>query len=1037
MVRTIWGWRIFLVVLLAISFIADAQEADDPDIERAKQIAAEVVEAVVAEQGAEADETEILLKIIEALRQEFGNEHLLTLRFMGATGFKLWERGRYPEAREFYEQLLGIHRRILGPEHPDTLTSLNNLAAILHAQGDISGARQREEQVLEIRRRVLGPDHPNTLATLGNLADTLRSQGDFDGARAREEEVLEARRRILGHEHPDTLKALANLAETLKAQGDFDGARTREEEVLEARRRILGNEHPDTLKALANLAGTLKAQGDFDGARTRYEEVLEASRRILGHEHPDTLTTLANLAGTLKAQGDFDGARTRYEEVLEASRRILGHEHPDTLKALANLAGTLRAQGDFDGARTREEEVLEASRRILGHEHPYTLKALANLAGTLKAQGDLDGARTREEEVLEARRRILGHEHPDTLGTIHNLAVTLLRMGRLEEAQGLLEQIAETREDADTFFFLGSTYRDAGMLQEASESFLKGLDALELQTAKTDVSEEIKVRFRAKYSNAYRDALALALAQDQPEEAFQILERYRAQSLLVLLRWGRQSPEIELPREEQNDFLLVARDYDDVTRRLERLGPNGDPDTARALRDRQLFLQRRLEVLRGEKLRAIGGQRLSPLSSEEFRQHLDPGTVVLGYNAAADSTDLFVMAKEAPLEVHRLPVSEFELWLQSARFFPLLFPTSESSESTSLEEAQETAESDARVQLGRWLYDKLLAPAGERLASAKRLLILPDGPLHYLPFSTLVRPTPDDERGWQYLVEWKPIHVAQSAAVYAELQGRRRNPAPEGESTSRTLVALGDPSYPPPPDSASVEPDEKPEGTARLPLAIRSAKDRGLFDLTRLPNTHREVKEIGRLFTEAKAEARTYLSTDATEERAKAELAVARYIHLAAHGLADPDVPADSFIALTIPEGLPEGRDNGILQGWEIMDTLRLDADLVVLSACVTAVGPNRAGEGLMSLSRAFLIAGARTVAASLWPVADDSTAELMIRFYRHLLAGQPKDEALRAAQMELIAGPIEYTNADGETVTGDFTAPYHWAAFQLIGDWR
>ncbi len=90
-----------------------------------------------------------------------------------------------------------------------------------------------------------------------------------------------------------------------------------------------------------------------------------------------------------------------------------------------------------------------------------------------------------------------------------------------------------------------------------------------------------------------------------------------------------------------------------------------------------------------------------------------------------------------------------------------------------------------------------------------------------------------------------------------------------------------------------------------------------------------------------------------------------------------------------------------------------------------------------MSLSRAFQIAGARTVAASLWPVADDSTAELMIRFYRHLLDGQPKDEALRAAQMELIAGPIEFVNADGETVTRDFSAPYHWAAFQLIGDWQ
>lgn len=107
-----------------------------------------------------------------------------------------------------------------------------------------------------------------------------------------------------------------------------------------------------------------------------------------------------------------------------------------------------------------------------------------------------------------------------------------------------------------------------------------------------------------------------------------------------------------------------------------------------------------------------------------------------------------------------------------------------------------------------------------------------------------------------------------------------------------------------------------------------------------------------------------------------------------------------------------------------------------MLSACKTAFGPTQGGEGLVSLSRAFQIAGARSVAATLWPVADESTAELMIRFYRRLLAGTPKDEALRLAQLDFIRGPITIDTADGP-VERDFTAPYYWAAFQLIGDWR
>ncbi len=221
--------------------------------------------------------------------------------------------------------------------------------------------------------------------------------------------------------------------------------------------------------------------------------------------------------------------------------------------------------------------------------------------------------------------------------------------------------------------------------------------------------------------------------------------------------------------------------------------------------------------------------------------------------------------------------------------------------------------------------------------------------------------------------------------------------------------------------------------------AVRSAQDRGIFDgLTPLPNTRREVETIGRLFKEqAEGRADLFLSADATEENAKAAIPKARYVHFAAHGLADPDQPRHSFLALSIPAGLPASQENGILQAWEIVGQVRLDADLVVLSACDTGFGPVTAGEGLMSLSRAFQVAGARTVAATLWPVADASTAELMIRFYEGLLDGVPKDEALRAAQLAFIQGGVRVPDGKGGEEERDFSSPYYWVACQSIGDWR
>ena len=194
--------------------------------------------------------------------------------------------------------------------------------------------------------------------------------------------------------------------------------------------------------------------------------------------------------------------------------------------------------------------------------------------------------------------------------------------------------------------------------------------------------------------------------------------------------------------------------------------------------------------------------------------------------------------------------------------------------------------------------------------------------------------------------------------------------------------------------------------------------------------------------------AKVYLGADATEERAKSVGREPRIVHFATHAYLDDRMPLSSFLALTIPGAVsgdsdsdspprsPQG-DNGLLQAWEIFERVRLDADLVVLSACDSGLGEEQGGEGLIGLTRAFQYAGARTVAATLWSVADQATAELMIRFYRHLRAGKPKDVALQAAQIELIRDPIEVQDESGQTVEMDASAPYYWAAFQLIGDWQ
>jgi len=145
--------------------------------------------------------------------------------------------------------------------------------------------------------------------------------------------------------------------------------------------------------------------------------------------------------------------------------------------------------------------------------------------------------------------------------------------------------------------------------------------------------------------------------------------------------------------------------------------------------------------------------------------------------------------------------------------------------------------------------------------------------------------------------------------------------------------------------------------------------------------------------------ARIWLGQDATEENAKALSGDTRVVHFACHGFLDEKLPLESGLALSLPADRAEGRENGLLQAWEVFEKVRVDADLVTLSACQTGLGREMGGEGLLGLTWAFQYAGARSVLASLWEVGDASTAELMKRFYERFGAGVPKAEALRLAE--------------------------------------
>jgi CHAT domain-containing protein len=307
----------------------------------------------------------------------------------------------------------------------------------------------------------------------------------------------------------------------------------------------------------------------------------------------------------------------------------------------------------------------------------------------------------------------------------------------------------------------------------------------------------------------------------------------------------------------------------------------------------------------------------------------------------------------------------------------------------------------------------LIGPARAIVGRAERVLICPDGPLQILPFAALV----SGAAPLRYFIQDKPLHTTFSMTAYAETRG---NPATAASAArgAATLLAFGDPVYAKPSAPRPAPATNAPTGDEADFLQRRT------LSLTPLPGTRREVQQIVSLFGRT-ASAR--LGQAATEAAARRDTRDVQILHFASHGWIDDEMGLSSGLALSQPEALgraPTAEDNGWLQAWEIFESVRLQADLVVLSACRTGLGQDLRGEGLIGLTRAFLYAGARSVVVSLWDISDAGAADYMTAFYRELRRGGSKDAALQRAAAAVSRDPAR-------------RHPFYWAAFTLTGSWQ
>ena len=891
-------------------------------------------------------------------------------------------RNAYQAAIEAYASALAIRERA----QPNSLVAakiLNNLGIVLSEQGDLSQAQKYHLRALEITERN-SPESLSIATILNNLGLLAWEEGDLDKAQTYHNRDLQILEKWAPHSL-ETATSLNNLGLVAWARGDLANAERYFLRTLKLDQE-LSPQSLDMATSLSNLGSIALHRGEPNQARKYYLQALQIEQ-TLAPQSLQLALSFNNLGAVAMDQGDLGEAENYYRQAHGIKAR-LAPESLEVATSLNNLGNVASERGDLKQAREYLLRALYLLEKLVP-QSLYIATNLNSLGAVAWEQGDLDKANEYFARALQIREKIA----PTSISA----AGSLLRLGN----------VARARSQIDL----------------AHDYYSRSLKTLEYQVTKLGGSYHVQTGFRAQHAEYYHTMMDFLLTQSLFTEAFNLLERFRGQTFLTMVVERDTAFTKDIPEELDRERRRLGVLYDRILRRLAGLNPQDNSQEIEAIRLELQSLDSEAGYIeyriRQASPRLAALQYPQPLGVNEAQQALDSGTLLLSYSVGKEKTVLFALSHSGDLEVKTLPLGEKALRSQVTQLLSLI---RESRVDSSIGKQR-------RLQLQRAsqdLYSALLGPVEERIAASERLLILPDGPLHVLPFGALLH-------DGQYLANWKPLHIALSVTVFAELKQRHQSNAPQAPIQ---LAAFGDPVYPQSLKKKGYALDDSLRGDP----TVRSVSDRGLFDWQPLPYTRREVEGIAHLFpTET---TKTFLGPEALEDKVKSLDPKTRILHIAAHGHTDEHLPSSSFLALTIPEdtgsdAVTPQHDNGLLQVWEIFERVRLDADLVVLSACETGLGEEQGGEGLIGLTRAFQYAGARTVMASLWNVQDRATSELMIRFYKHLRAGLPKDEALRQAQIELIRGPIEVIDEEGEKILMDASAPYYWAGFQLYGDWQ
>lgn len=777
-------------------------------------------------------------------------------------------------------------------------------------------------------------------------------------------------------------------ATSLNRCGDAYRAQFRVAEAQMAHQRALSMfrgiaDAKGTISALINLGTDLFQAGALDEAIERLHEASELAERF---SLPDldvfARTTLGEL---LTSRGELVVARTELEAAVTKAKALSLNE--PTALALLPLGEIDLRENRLKQAKDRYSEALEIFRTL--QQARGAMSARLGLGAALLRSGELETAR----EQFEKARKIANQ-----FKALDGEAVSAMNFGRYHYAKGedtesvkeyeraiaLFERLGDPVGIAANRFGMARTLCHDGQLEEALSRIndsLAGIENIRSGTANYEL--------RATYLSVKREyaelqvEILMRLFEKNPvskfaERALAATERARARQLVDLLAESRIGKNAVLAGPfavEERILRQKIEGFEQLRQRLYR--EIAEPKLLARVGEEEGRLLARIEQIKSEARRADPRyeqiEPARPLDALAMERQLQTGDSLLVYWLAEPRSFLWVISK-GRCQAFVL-ASRREIEKLSNQFVKLLA-------------SSDPHDTEASQEVGRALTARILAPASAALAGT-RWIVVADGALQRVPFAALPNPAAPDGTP---VLERQEVVSIPSATVLEALRSGKRKPY-----SLDSVAVFAEPAF------------------------AGDGKERD--SLPALPSTRDEAEAIAELAgTRSRVVSKFGLDVN-REAVLGSTLKGFKVLHFATHSIPNSDHPELAGLELSQVDGQGHRIDSALrLQDIYGLD---LDAELVVLSACSTGVGPEVAGEGPTSLARGFFYAGAPRLVVSLWPVEDESTAELMRLFYTQLLRqNRPPALALREAQRAMRRNP-------------KYSDPYYWAGFVFVGDWR